>query len=213
MRKTAIDPEEIARAVGCVRFAVKVAEYQRSKERYFYFEHPQSATSWNIKELWELTERDDVESIIVHMCQFSLAAEDDDGKGLVKKPTRVATNLLLLASAINRRCEGGHRHVHLMSGKAKAAVRYPPEFCKAIVEGVSVCLECASEVARHGAFCFDDGSLCEIGPDMCEEESVLPFTFDPCGYCIDDVRGGELPLELVREARRNEMQGFAARRV
>ena len=74
-----------------------------------------------------------------------------------------------------------------------------------------MCLECASEAAKHGAFCFDDGSLCVIGPDMCEEDSAIPFAFDPRGYCIDDVRGEELPLELVREARRSEMQGFAVR--
>ena len=126
LRKTAIDPQEMERAVECVRFAVKVAEYQRSKGRYFDVEHPQSATSWNLKELWELTERSGVESIIVHMCQFALTAEHDNGKGLVKKPTRVATHLPSLASAIDRRCEGGHRHVHLMSGKAKSAASYRP---------------------------------------------------------------------------------------
>ena len=43
--------------------------------------------------LWDLMHDDDVEDTIVHMCRFGLTASDADGEGLVKKPTRVISNL------------------------------------------------------------------------------------------------------------------------
>ena len=39
------------------------------------------------------------------------------------------------------------------------------------------------------------------------------FCFRDDGYCVDDVKGGELPMELVREGRQAEMSGFASRKV
>ena len=68
LRKTEIDKAELERAVECVRFCVRVADYQRSKGRFFYFEHPLTARSWqSVDELWELMGRDDVEAVTVHV--------------------------------------------------------------------------------------------------------------------------------------------------
>ena len=136
-----------------MRFCVRVADYQRSKGRYFYFEHPLTARSWqSVDELWELMGRDDVEAVTVHMCQFELQATDSEGIGFVKKPTRILTNLPPLASALNRQCQGGHRHVHLMSGRAKGAAAYTKEFCMAICQALAVCLEYLGEVQSGASF-------------------------------------------------------------
>ena len=51
LRKTEVPPEEMQKAIDCVLFCVKVAEYQISKGRYFDFEHPLSASSWTLAEL------------------------------------------------------------------------------------------------------------------------------------------------------------------
>ena len=74
---------------------------------FFYFEHPLSAKSWYLDELWELSQHGDVEAVVVHMCCVALTAEDSAGTGLEKNPTKVLTSLPSIASAIDRQCEGG----------------------------------------------------------------------------------------------------------
>ena len=203
----------LAKAVECVKFSVEVAEYQRRHGRFFYFEHPLSAKSWDIPELWLLSQRYDAESVVLHMCRFGLEAEDQDGSGLVKKPTKVLTNLSSIASAIDKQCEGGHRHVHLMSGRAKAAAEYTQDFCRAIVAGIEVYDQHLGEALSGETFLVDEGELNQFGSDMCDPSEEIPFAFNDWGYCVDDVRGGTLPLEWVRFGRQAEMEGFAARRV
>ena len=34
------------------------------------------------------------------------------------------------------KCKGGHRHVQLMAGRARAATHYPAKFCKALCKGM-----------------------------------------------------------------------------
>ena len=147
------------------------------------------------------------------MCQFELQATDSEGTGLVKKPTRILTNLPPLGSALNRQCQGGHRHVHLMNGRAKGAAAYTKEFCVAICQALSVYLEYLDEAQSGASFMVEEGELCQVGSDMCDDSEIIPLTFDEFGWCLDDVHGGELSLDLVREARKQEIDGFNDRRV
>ena len=39
------------------------------------------------------------------------------------------------------------------------------------------------------------------------------LTLSGDGYCIDGVKGGLLPMDLIKEGRRSEKEGFAERRV
>ena len=41
-----------------------------------------------------------------------------------------------VSRAMGKKCRGGHRHVQLMAGKAKAAAIYPAKFCKALCKGM-----------------------------------------------------------------------------
>ena len=209
LRKTDIPADDMAKAMACVRCCVDVAEFQISKERFFYFEHPLTASSWSMPELDKLRSRIEVEDVVLHMCSFGLTATDGDGEGLVKKPTRILTNMPSIASGLHQRCSGDHRHVHLLSGKAKAAAKYTDQFCGAIVQGIQVHIEYAGQVAEYGVFAVECGDLGNVE----EEEVYIPFAFDESGWCQDDVRGGSLPMDLVREGRRTEIEGFAARRV
>ena len=217
LRKTEIDPVEMAKAIEYIRFSVRVARYQMRKGRFFYFEHPLTATSWNLDELWDILQENDVEAVIVHMCRFGLIARDEHGEGLVRKATKIATNLPSIASAVNLRCEGGHRHVHLVSGRAAAAAEYAPEFCRAVVTGISVHLQHVLTVCEMGSIfveCEEQRDfLFGVGFDCCDPSEEIPFTFNEWGYCIDDVNGGTLPMDLVREARRSEIAGFTERKV
>ena len=62
------------------------------------------------------------------------------------------------------------------------------------------------------SFVVEEGELGNAEIEECDEYGI-PFTFAPGSYCVDDVRGGTLPMDWVREGRRAEMAGFAARRV
>ena len=100
--------------------------------------------------------------------------------------------------------------MHLISGKAKAAAQYSEEFCDAVVDGVSVALEAMSQLKEKDSLIME----VEIAEyDEHDDQNEENFTFSGDGYCIDDVKGGELPMDLVREGRKSEMEGFAARRV
>ena len=55
-----------------------------------------------MEELAALMDRPEVENVVLHMCAFGLESADEDGMGLVKKPTRVLTNMPSLATAIDR---------------------------------------------------------------------------------------------------------------
>ena len=107
LRKTEIDPKDFAKALECVRFSVKVARYQIRNGRFYYFEHPLTATSRNLDDLQELAGEIEIEAAIVHMCRFGITSSDSEGAGLVKKPTNVLTNMASIAESIGLRCEGG----------------------------------------------------------------------------------------------------------
>ena len=57
---------------------------------------------------------------------------------MVKKPTYLLTNSEAINTGMCGRCQGGHRHVQLMCGRAEAAARYTPEFCRQLARCIEV---------------------------------------------------------------------------
>ena len=55
---------------------------------------------------------------------------------LVKKPSGFMTNAGAIAENLGIQCPGGHRHVHLLNGRAKRAEVYPDELCVIIFKGL-----------------------------------------------------------------------------
>lgn len=137
--------EDWKRAVEMVNFAVSLCEEQDRAARSFVFEHPQSASSWGLESLRRLKARSGVMQVDLHMCAFGMTAEDQLGCAPVYKPTRLLTNSEAIAGYMRRRCGGGHRHVHLVGGRAATAAKYPDEFCDALLRGVQVEVRGAEE--------------------------------------------------------------------
>ncbi len=65
-----------------------------------------------------------------------LAQKDGDGIALVRKPTGFMTNSLEIDRQLERKCDGMHRHIVLVGGRAKQAEVYPEELCKGILKGL-----------------------------------------------------------------------------
>ena len=191
--------EELRKAIKLVEFAVEMCMIQHRAGRKFIFEHPAGARSWRLKCLEDLREVQGVESVVFNMCRFGMEMEDKQGKGLIYKPTRVVTNSRTIAEKVNVKCIGGHRHVHLESGRAKHAARYPEALCDAFIDGMLI-----EEMQRQTG----DSTLWNVMacPDMCdpEEEKVIRESMEG----IDDVTGERIDPVLIKKGRKEEMEGF-----
>ena len=115
-----------------------------------------------------------------------------------------------IQDAMSERCQGGHRHVHLISGRPAAAAEYPAEFCRQILKAIgiwkvrqTVNTTEANELYNLMEFARQD--LC------CPEEAKIDEELE--GKYIDDVKGGELNSKLAREARAQELKFFQERGV
>ena len=129
---------EAARRRGDVHFCfcVRLAELQVAGGRYFIYEHPQSAASWAVPQIQKLMAMPGVHRTELDQCKFGRMATDEMGTAPAKRPTSLRTNSVEVHRTMRRKCRGGHRHVHLMKGRAKAAAQYPPECCRALCRGM-----------------------------------------------------------------------------
>ena len=113
--------------------------------------------------------------------------------------------MLSIIIAVSRRCQGKSQ--------------YDPGIINSVNDGIHTYLEYLSVVESIGEFSIDEGELNSTTVDrcpqwdMCDPDDEIPFQFVNNGWCIDDVHGGSLPMDLVREARQDEINGFSERRV
>ena len=129
------------------------------------------------------------------MCTFGMRSQDEHGLGLVKKPTGFLTDSPHLRNQLNKQCLGGHRHVQLVGGRAKACQVYPKGLCRAILRGIK------AELTNNGllAMVYQDVLITSS-----EDDDIVEFE----GNFIDDMSGKVLNRELVIAARKEEMQTY-----
>ncbi|CAJ1332419.1 unnamed protein product [Effrenium voratum] len=136
-RRTAAQNEAIL-AEGRLHLNVAAEAYmeQHRNGRYFLHEHPKPSRSWREPRIEKLQAMDGVYTVQAPMCKCHMKAEDGQGVGLVRKETCYVTNSAEMAKALEGRCEGRHRHVHLINGRAREAQVYPPKLVNAILKGI-----------------------------------------------------------------------------
>ena len=113
--------------------AALVAEWQARRGKYYVFEHPDKARSWEEACLKRLQERPGAYRTRCDMCAYGLAV---DNGGFNLKPTGILTNSKFIAKRMSRRCPGDHPHVPLIGGKAVKAQVYTKQFCEEIIKGI-----------------------------------------------------------------------------
>ena len=89
------DPEAMKAAIELVNFGVRVCKEQLRNGRLFVFEHPLSASSWNLESMKALRKSEGVYQAIGHMCAFGMTSKfsvHSEEEGLVKKTIRVISN-------------------------------------------------------------------------------------------------------------------------
>lgn len=120
-----------------VKFCVELYKYQMKNGRRFLHVHPLGATSWALRAMQSLRQDSRITQIKADMCRFGMSHTESDGeKILIKKPTRFMTNSRGIAHELDKRCEGGHAHCHLVTGRATGAEVYPEGLRRAIYRGL-----------------------------------------------------------------------------
>ena len=97
-----------------LRLAVAVARWQHREGRYFVFEQPATAASWEEVEVKAMVESPEVLRVVGDQCMYGLNV---DGEGPNKKPTGFATNAPEIAKKLSQRCDGRRLHAPTLSGK------------------------------------------------------------------------------------------------
>ena len=148
-------------------FCCELYLLQIKSGRYFLHEHPDGATSWDVKCMQNLLNHPAAIRVRGDMCPHGMQSKDHEGTGHVLKPTGWATNSPFIAEKVSERCSNfygkqkWHRHVHLVGGKAVACQVYPPHLCTAILKGLR------NQLKHDGNFYPN-----EIGSVCCEEPVV-----------------------------------------
>ena len=95
-----------------------------------------TASSWELACIRRLAANIGIHIVRSDLCQFGLTSRDAHGEAPAKKPTFFMTDSATIAKRLTRQCGGGHRHVHLMEGRAAKAAEYTPQLCREICKGL-----------------------------------------------------------------------------
>ena len=106
-------------------------------------------------------------------------------------------------------CQGGHRHVHLISGRAHAAQVYPRQFCTTLCAGIAAQkkLDDLGVVARPVMSMEEMLSVAKVSDGREPSEAL----HEECGdnlEAYDDLSGDRLVPSLMQKARREEIEYF-----
>lgn len=205
---------DLWRGVVMLKFAMEVAKEQMAENRYFVFEHPDSATSWRRKEVEAIGRAVGVRQVVADQCMYGQTVRDRQGhKTPAKKRTRFMTNLEDAERELSRKCDKNHKHEALVGGKAKATEKYPEALCKAMCRMVAA-------VKRME----EEGVVEVMNTDKAEEDrrelkflARLDRHVETDGKEVlqgwDDVNAVPLPGEAVRGARGKEVEYIVGRKV
>jgi len=132
------DPEFQRRyheACVLLNFAVLICSIQSRRGRYFLFEQPWNAVSWNEACVRKLLNASATHLVRTDQCMFG---QKDLANNPIRKRTGFLTNHASIAAALRRTCKGLHKHqpcVGACQGKQRAdqAAHYPNALIDAVL--------------------------------------------------------------------------------
>ena len=136
-------------------------------------------------------------------CAYNMQIPDGSGNTFVYKPTQFMTNSPLVASQLERKCDGNHQHARLAGNRTKMAATYPPQLDDAICKGINEQIKADK---------FDQNSIARIeyieGSNVLAEVQKARENAAKCYeddnqdlIAFDDVSGAELDPKMVQKAR------------
>ena len=202
-----------------LEFSCYLAKRQLQRGGRVLHEHPWSASSWQEPCVKELLAWPGVTAVRCDQCLFGQVAIDASGwVGPARKATGFLTNDRFLAKELDKRCYGGHEHVQLLNGTAKASEVYPPRLVAAILRGIRSSMIAAGKGVRDGLCARPETQTkassapiftiqpVEAGPTLEEPELLERLPKDSAEKQVFDKSTG-LPLDpqLVKASRAEEM--------
>ena len=79
--------EKMAAAKVHIDFSLKLFELQRRMGNHFIYEHPRTATSWQLPEMKEFMKKTGVIEVLANMCRFGMTTKHQGEEGKVSKAT------------------------------------------------------------------------------------------------------------------------------
>ena len=173
-------------------------------------EHPHSASSWKCKSIVEMMCHRDVGAVTCDMCAYGMVARDENGTGPAQKRTTIMSNSPEGLKRVGMQCpnksNGGefHRHVQLLSGRAKQCQVYPRAFYQAVCEGVAAekklralglmshPIMSVSEMQQAGGNGVEDPSQA-----LHEDDGIIAFD-DQSGAPLNPQEGAKARSEEIR---------------
>jgi hypothetical protein len=119
-----------------LEFAIEVYEHQMRHGRHFIHEHPASATSWSYPRMARLREKKGVGEVVGHLCQYGLTTRSGGSQAPAMKPTRFLSSAEEVLKLLGKRCPREHTHQRLAQSRTRDAAIYPPELCRAMLQGI-----------------------------------------------------------------------------
>ena len=214
--------EEVKNAMNHLAFAVILCTRQAQAGRKFLFEHPAAASSWTTGIMNKLFQHRDAQNVNFDFCMMGMKSSDEEGEAPARKRTGALTNSKAIAEMLRQaQCEGSHRHVKLIGGKAKACEEYPEEFCEKVCKAA---MKEKMDAEGHTKFLNLVGmkiAKCEEATTLIQQLTAHPHVDE--GHTeenlyndfefVDDVTGGRLDQKLAMKARKLEMDFFRRMKV
>ena len=206
---------ELNRGKAHIRFCLEIYAIQLKGKRHFVHEHPDRSRAWDMPEVKQFMLRPEVGAITLHMCAFGMKGRDELGEGLVQKATRIMSSSDQVLNQVNLQCSnsgGGqrHRHVHLISGRAKHAQVYPRLFSERLCEGIKAQKRLDElGLSSRSLMSLDEMNQAAQSPGGAECPSEALHEPDASQLvAFDDVSGQKLDPSLMIKARREEIKYF-----
>ena len=124
-------------AVSHIIFCVELYRLQMAEGRLFLHEHPDGASSWDLKVMRDLLADPRVVKVVGDQCMYGQVTEVEKVVLPARKATGFATNCPDIAAELSTRCDRSHQHGVLLDGRAGPAARYPARLCRAICRGLA----------------------------------------------------------------------------
>ena len=126
-------------AIKHIEYCIKMMNKQMACGRYFVFEHPAYATTWELEVMEKFRLLPGVMMRQADMCMYGLTTPSWDRKSEMpaKKPTTFLSNSWCILEELSTVCDKTHEHQPLMGGRASKAQEYTNELCHAICRGLA----------------------------------------------------------------------------
>ena len=214
--------EQLKNAMNHLAFAVILCNRQAQAGRKFMFEHLASASSWTTAIMNKLYQQPNTQKVTFDFCMAGMKSIDDQGEAPARKRTGILTNSNAVADMLRQfQCDGMHRHVRLLGGKAKYCERYPEEFCEKVCKTVMMekmkaegHMKFLNQVGMQVAKCEDATALIQqlTAYPHEDEENDGQSLYDNFEF-VDDVSGKRLDLKIAVTARKLEIDFFGKMKV